>query len=641
MAPGTETGNRQSGFRERAVGWFRWLGLPDYPGILVFFLSVALSHHVYDILRNADYEDLYAESLEAAVLGIAATGIAVALLRRLAVNPEAVLTNMSRTLLPGFLFIFAPFRYAQVCRWTGWCQYWTDAFVILGIAGCAAAGLYTWWTAAHRRADPGATRARALSFRIPGSRLFVTTWVLCLLLLAWRGYGRLTHPELFAEGGRFVVIALTHGWTSLGFVYDGFYHTVPRLVALLATSLVPVAHIPAFTTTASFLIAAAICAFIARPVFRWIIPSDAVRVAAALLLCLVPALREILGHLAAVHYLLVVLLALLILKDPGKPYRLWEMLLAALVVLSSGLAAALAPALAVRLWVTLYARPAAGVPLVPGAAAREIALAGIVFALVSINALVVLSGVNIGRDEAAIDAFEPAKLLSAWGVAAAGYFLLHPFGGTVAVSEIMRLLPLSALVLTAGLVYAGMFRTLAGSRGREHAALIGAWLTSPFVLIGLLALLRHPGLQMFLLDEHWFHFSWWMRYNYLLAVFGIASWLLLLSPSALLPGRRLANIVVFMLCAAYASQANWYFDIPAYGTEYRWQQTAGALERAVRTGCPRRVVIKLYPGDWEFTYHATKANPVCRETVDWRAQSWHVDEGPSAAVLTWLPVPPW
>lgn len=582
------------------------LGLPQYPGIALFFVSAALSHHLFDIISHSDFEDLAAESLEALLIGVLATAITVALVARF--RPAAggeLLDKLSVTLMPGILFVFAPFRYAQVCRWTDQCQYWSDMFLVLGAVLCALVGVYTWWDGLRRRIERWAAAAGRRLAGMPASRLFLLAWLLGTALLAWRGAGRLEHPELFAEGGRrFVADALNHGWLSLGFEYAGYYHVVPRLIALLVTATVPIAAVPAATTMISVAIAGAVSAFIARPAYRWLIPSDTVRVIAVLLLCLAPGLREVLGNLPNLHYLLFILLGLLALKDPDKPYRLWELGLAALVALSSGMAAALVPAIVLR----------AGTALARGhgGAGRELALAAVVGVPTLATGLLALAAGGAGAGGASLSDFSVATVISAWGTVATSSLLLHPLGGTVAVTEIMFTIPLWVLVLLALAVLAVLARRLIVRGHGRQAVYVGAWASGPFVLIVLLALARSPDLKMLVLEEHWRWYKWWMRYNYLFAASGVLLWLFLLKPARLLPGRSSASVLTLVLCAAYVSQANWYFDVPEYGEERRWARTSAALERAIETGCPRSVTVDIYPGNWTFTYYADKENPQCR-----------------------------
>lgn len=148
MKRGAHSGNRRPRGRLRRPFRLDWIGLPEYPGIVLFFLSVALSYHLFDVLlfeitKYSDYEALAAEPLKAALTGLLAAWISVTLVRRFrATDPGTVLSRLSITLLPGVLFIFAPFRYAQMCRWTDWCQYWSDLFLVAGIGLCVLAGLW-------------------------------------------------------------------------------------------------------------------------------------------------------------------------------------------------------------------------------------------------------------------------------------------------------------------------------------------------------------------------------------------------------------------------------------------------------------------------------------------------------------------
>lgn len=621
MSRGAQATSSKTAKATRQPFPLRWLGLPEYPGIVVFFVSVALCHHLFDIIKHSDYEDMAAESLEAALLGLLAAAICVALVRRYcASNAGATLSRLSFVLLPGVLFVFAPFRYAQVCRWTGWCQDWSDLFLAAGAALGVFIGLYTWWKSFAARLEAWASWTRALLDRITAARLFLIVWVLCAALLAWRGYGRLAHPELFAEGGnRFVADALAQGWWSLGSAYAGYYHTLPRLVALLAIAVAPVAYIPAATTAASFLAAAAVSAFIVRPAFRWLIPSDTVRIVAALLLCLAPGLREVLGNLPNLHYLLFILLGLLVLKDPDEPYRAWELVLAGLAVMSSGMVAALAPAVLIRAWLSLSRSAGRGLAARLRANTPEVIFAAIILVPTLVTAVLMLTGAETGGPQPAdssVGGLNPATVLQAWGTVLASSFLLHPLAGTVAVTEIMLTVSVWVLVVISITVFAILFGSLVMNGHRAQAMYLGAWLSAPFALILLLALVRGPDLRMFLITEDWNWYKWWMRYNYLFAVSGVILWLSLLRPTRLLPAGRLGNVLALTLCVAYVSQTNWYFDIKEYGNERRWDRTSAELERAIRTGCPRSVTVQLYPERWRFTYRAAKENPECGSAAE-------------------------
>lgn len=585
--------------------------LPKHPGVAVFFVSLALSHHWYDILSEADYGDLAAETIEAVALGLLATAAGVAAIRRLRPDDcEAILARLSLTLLPGILFLFAPFRSAQVCRWTGYCDLWTDLFMLAGASLCIVVGIFVWsvdtkrWTGTA----PGSGGLGRLRTAL-GSRLYPVTWLACTALLVWRGQDRLLHPELWAEGSRpFVSDALNLGWISLLEPHHGYYHTVPRLVALLATSLAPVTHIPTFTMTTCFLIAGAIPAFLVRPSFRWLIPSDGARFLGALLLCLVPALQGMLGGLPPLHYYLFVLLGLLILKDPSMPYRAWELVVALLIVFSSGMVAALAPAAFGRAWLLFHNDRGEGRLR---RRTRDIVLLLLIVAPSLFMGLAVLTA---GQTEAGVAGLNPAMLVEAYTTVINAFLLLHPFAGTIAATEMLYTIPETMLAVATLSVLAALFHRHRASGHTLQAGLVAVWLSGPLFLIALLALLRHPDLSMYRLEGLWRHLGWWMRYYYVFAATGVLLWLFLLRPTQLVPGRSAGNVAALTLCVAYASQANWYFDAERYGRERYWRQTSAELQRSVETGCPRSVTVKAYPEPerWGFTYYAHVENQQCK-----------------------------
>ncbi len=609
---------------ERGFEWragTRWVGallarvgVPDYAGIVVFFCSALGSTQFLWAIRH-DSDDLGLRLAAALATAIAAASLTVAGVRRLwRPDPRRTLARLSLTLAPGLLFIFAPFLYAQRCRWTDSCVYWSDVFLLLGIGLGIAVGLDEWSGSWRRRADAAASAIGRQAARLGAAHRFWLVSLLCLAVLVLRGWERLVYPELFAEGGRFVAGALNEGWPSLLVSYDGYYHIVPRLIALLATSLVPIAYIPVFTVTACFLITAAISAFFVRPCFRWLVPSDAARGAVALLLCLAPGLYEVLGNLPNLHSPLLILLGLLTLKDPAQRYRGWELVLVLLAVLTSGAAAVFAPAVIARCWLRAT-RMRAGVGS-PARAAWDRDLS--VPALIALGTMLIVAGMlggddpGLARPDAIVgEGFDPLALATAMTRVTAIFFLLHPFAGTVAVSEIILWVPVLVLALGAVVLFGSLLWWHKAAGRRAQALQMTAWLIGPLALLALIGVMRPVGLSMFVRDEHWQHFGWWMRYNYVFGVSGVLLWVMVLRPTVLRPARRLGNVLTVTLCCAYVSQANWYFEARRYGDERRWLNSSVVLERAVRTGCPRTVKVAIYPDRWALIYRAREPDPSC------------------------------
>ncbi len=610
--------NKHSGTDKRHADLLRGRsGAPQYAGILIFVCSVLLSSQFLWAIRHHP-DDLWVRASAAIALGFAGTALTVAIVRRLLRrNAHDTLQRLSLALAPGLLIVFAPFRYEQLCRWTDHCFYWTDVFIWLSITLIVVIALYEWSESIRRSVEKVTTLSERWLARSSSTRRFWVVALSCFALLAWRGWGRLMQPELFAEGGsRFVADALNHGWRSLLFDYAGYYHSAPRLLALLGTSLVPVPQIPAFTGIGCFAAAAGVCAFIARPCFRWLIPSDAVRIAAALLLCLAPGLNEVLGNLPNLHYLFLLFIGLLTFKDPGQRYRAWELGLALLAVLTTGAAVIWAPAAIVRLWIKARLKKTNADAPRPKTWDRDLALLGIIAIGMMLTLAGMLGGAEPGlnRPENIVgEGVDPLALARSAAKVIAVFFLLHPFAGTVAVTEIVQWIPALALAIGAMAVLGQLMRShLAADR---HAAVlhISAWLTGPLALLALIGIMRPVGLEVFASEDHWQVFGWWMRYNYVFAASGLLLWLMLLRPTALLPARRLGNVFALTILCAYASQANWYFEIGPYGKERRWARSSATLEQAVRTGCPRIVRAAIYPNGWAVTYRARIPNPSCEE----------------------------
>ncbi len=589
-------------------------GVPDYAGVVVFFCSALVSSQFLWAMRH-DPDDLGLRLAVALATAIAAASLTVAGVRRLwRPNPHGTLARLSLTLAPGLLFVFAPFRYAQLCRWTDSCVYWSDVFLLLGGGLGIVVGLFELSVSWRRHADAAASALGRQAARLGAAHWFWLVSLLCLAVLALRGWERLVYPELFAEGGRFVAGALNHGWPSLLVSYAGYYHTVPRLIALLATSLVPIAYIPVFTVTACFLITAVISAFFVRPCFRWLVPSDAARGAVALLLCLAPGLNEVLGNLPNLHYPLLILLGLLTLKDPAQRYRGWELVLVLLTVLTSGAAAVFAPAAVVRCWLRAT-RMRAGVGS-PARAAWDRDLT--VPALIALGTMLVVADMlggaepGLARPNAVVgEGFDPLALATAMIKVIAMFFLLHPFAGTVAVSEIILWVPVLVLALGAAVLFGSLLWWHKAAGRRAQALQMTAWLIGPLALLALIGVMRPVGLSLFVNDEHWQQLGWWMRYNYVYAVCGVLLWVMVLRPTVFQPARRLGNVLAVTLCCAYVSQANWYFEAARYGDERRWLDSSAELERAVRTGCPRTVKAAIYPDGWALFYRAREPDPSC------------------------------
>jgi len=477
---------------------------------------------------------------------------------------------------------------------------------------------------------PGTTASRNTTQRryLADAGRFWAVFAACYGLLIFRGWDRVRHADLFAEGVRFVGQALNEGWATLFHPYDFYLHAAPKLVALLATTLVPVAYVPLATNLVCIALTAAAVATISRPGFRWLIPSDGARVALSLLLVLAPGLFETLGNLANLHWSLLLFLALLTLKDPKHPLTGWELALVALTVLSSAASVVFLPVALLRLalargrhQVTLR-RPA----LALGRSTGEAALSGIlllVTAYLFINFLTRDAQVGTGSLDIVAAARSLEDLLLSLSALFTTFYFVHPFLGTANTTEFLHALPSYYPLLTAALlVVAAMLLRLMRSMDYRFW-LIPVWLASLFALAVMLSIVRYwsfYGLFSYPYED------WWFRYNFIYGATGLLFWFILLRVHDLTEIRRWPTAVMLVLIVGYFFQAQGTtvrarpphhqdaFAITRYDETNYWAQTAGELARAMITSEPACVPVKGPPGGrWTFVYDNPRAPGDCPE----------------------------
>lgn len=444
----------------------------------------------------------------------------------------------------------------------------------------------------------------------------------CLALLILRGWDRITHPELFAEGVKFVGTALNDGPASLLAPYDLYFHTAPKLIALVAVSLVRVEDIPLFTNLACYAVTAAAMACISRPCYRWVIPSDMARAALALVMVLAPGLVEILGGLANLHWSLLLFLAVLLLKDPAHPLRLWELALASLTALTAAASIVFLPAALLRL-VLAGRRPGA----VPGSGTLkgEAALFAILFLVTAfLFGNFITRDANVGFE--GLDIVAAARglddLLPHLGALFTTFYFLHPFLGTQNTTVFLETAPFYPLVAAASTVTALMMVRLARILDRSFW-LIPAYLASMLLLAVMLSMVRYwsfYGVFSFPYE------NWWFRYNFIFASTGLIFWFALLRAGKLVDLGSWSSVLTLVLLGAYVFQAPAVttsanpphhrdaFAIKRYDDRRYWSRTAPELERSLRTGCPAEVEMAGAPaGKWTFVYRSPTAAGDCPE----------------------------
>lgn len=455
---------------------------------------------------------------------------------------------------------------------------------------------------------------------------FWLVYAACLGLLLFRGWDRLMHPELFAEGVRFMEGVLNNGWLTLFETYDFYFHTAPKLVALAVVNLAPVADVPFYTNLACYAVTAVAMVSIVRPAYRWLIPSDAARIALALLMPLAPGLMEVLGNLAGLHWSLLVWLGVLTLKDPEHPLTVWELLIVVVIALSSAGAIVFLPPLFLRL---VFARNRAiNAPVAPWAGLPRLSGEAIFFSILFLLAAFLLADFIFSTEKvgggSSLDIVAAARgiddLLSSLAALFTTFYFLHPFLGTQNTSLFLQAMPFYPLVTVAVLVVVTLLW-----RARQALDyrfwLIPAWLLSFFLLAIMLSIVRYWAFYGVFSYPYW---DWWFRYNFLFGTSGLLFWFMLLRPDSLLRLAQWPAVATVVLIVGYTLQAPTQtagatpphnrdaFFIERYEDKRYWSQSADELKRSMETGCPREVEVRGSPGGkWRFVYESSRSAGEC------------------------------
>jgi hypothetical protein len=148
-----------------------------------------------------------------------------------------------------------------------------------------------------------------------GAVILLTAFMWC-----YRRPDALTHPQFWAEDGViFFADAYHHGFSSLWMDHGGYYHLVPRVVALLGLSLIPLVFQPLFYNLFCLF---GIMAIVAYLWFR--LPfSPEKKFFMALSLTWAPVANEVMLSLAGFHFILSLCPIIMLLGGPPKNGLEW------------------------------------------------------------------------------------------------------------------------------------------------------------------------------------------------------------------------------------------------------------------------------------------------------------------------------
>lgn len=414
-----------------------------------------------------------------------------------------------------------------------------------------------------------------------------------------RGWGRFVHSDLWAEDGLvFLREALSDGLGSLWMTRDGSYHTLQRLMMLGGVRFFPLSWLPSVVCATYLLIFAAIVSRVASRDYEWLIPSLGARVFTACMLCMAPGLTEMMGNLCNLNWILFIWLALVGLKNPKVSISGWELAFTSLVTVSIGTSILLVPLFVWRLGIGIRQK-----------SPRDHQIRGILHLT-----LILLFGVgwliifradrpSQGLDRSFFDIF------TAFYDHIVRHLVFQPWIGDRLTSLFLGNQPpgTAALLAIAFLVFLVYW-------ARHYYRRL--WCQAISILAGgvscwsVLCILARPAAPSFFLAPAT-RFAFQHRYSFPLGAVAILFWMTVLRPTKLFSQWKPTLAMVFIILNLSFA---WYrFFIPPYGSTRLWQSVTVKLDRSLKTGCPRRVAVLLYPENFKFEYVALLKNESCTE----------------------------
>lgn len=171
-----------------------------------------------------------------------------------------------------------------------------------------------------------------------------------LLIFIFRWSYRLRNATIWAEDGAvFLQDAFKFGTKSLFMPYEGYFHTLPRMAAFVA-SLFPTILTPYFLVFICFIVTYYVISNILNKYYEWILPDVHARGILMLLIAIAPGTTEAFGNIANIHWILYLYMGLLGLRSIEYKFRIWDLIFAGIAISTEGAVITLLPLFLVRLF---------------------------------------------------------------------------------------------------------------------------------------------------------------------------------------------------------------------------------------------------------------------------------------------------
>ena len=449
---------------------------------------------------------------------------------------------------------------------------------------------------------------------LSNNQLYVSAWIIFSIILFYIGSDRLINAHLWAEDGKFFLeYALLYGLPAILQEYSGYYHILPHIFVQISANTLPIYLIPSAICAVAYLIYAAVVAQLVRSEYRIYIASDLARFVIALMFCLwIPGRQEILGNMANLHWVLFLYLWLVGMRPVAYPIQWWEILLIIVSIFSTGEAILITPLLFLRIFFTWLENK--NYSYIFSKRKAEIIILSILFINVILNLL------NTSKLIASL----PSQQSFSWLYFFDGFqkiflssIFIYPWLNLNNYQYYHQILgQFYYLIILFIMIATLLYLLLSRFQQKDIHMLIG--LSCLFALPILTWLVRPQSLAYvthnIMLPE------WWgTRYTFVFGIIGLLAWSVFLYRVFSYTGKKigsnkLGSAVILLFFAIYGYQHLSTTKIDAYGHQYSWQESAALLERSLTSGCPKQVVVPIYPDGWKLTYTSPESK-LCSEKL--------------------------
>ncbi len=406
---------------------------------------------------------------------------------------------------------------------------------------------------------------------------------------------RLIHPHLWAEDGvLFLLGGLQKGLLGLFEPYGGYYHSVSKILSYGLIQLFDLTWFPVATIILCLGLTSFIYSTVTLSAYRWLLPSDGVRILTAILLCLTPGSSEVLGNFTNLHWILYFYLWLLAMKPAEKSFSIPEVLCAFLICFSTGEVVVLLP---LFLWRIYQQRRGGSKRLLPSSRS-DIA---IVITLVFSTLLNVVQ--REGGGPGVVHQFD--AIGHALMTTVSQQMIYFPWMGQEVLNTWSRLMNRWYYYLWAFVILGILIKQiLYMDKQSGWTFLLG--LSCALGVPMLTFVVRPDSAHVYARVKLNFIDDMNFRYYFVMAPFAVLLWSV--GIQGLARNNRFYWIFASLFGVAYISGSRNDFYISPLGLDRMWVQDVVPLISSVKTGCPKQAVVPIYPNGWVIDYHSKFEN---------------------------------